>query len=275
MPQTDGRKPRAAWRGAKQHRIWTAETDETGSIGEDIAQDKELTKKLLRQVGVPVPQGRVAQTADEACRIAREIGFPVVLKPRDANHGRGISFDLMTCEGITEAFDHAAGENSTGTTGVIVEQFARSSSPLAGRRRSAHRGDSRPKRCRGRERSQHDRGTDRRGESRSARGENYTDKLDTMALNEAAKLRLKRQGLTPDSILSQGQEIIVCYNGDLTTDETSEVHPAVAERAVLAANCGLEHRWNGCHRRGHQPPARRARWGHHRGQCRTIPVDTR
>ncbi|GDY07263.1 cyanophycin synthetase [Planctomycetia bacterium] len=222
--------------GAKQHRIWTAETDETGSIGEDIAQDKELTKKLLRQVGVPVPQGRVAQTADEACRIAREIGFPVVLKPRDANHGRGISFDLMTCEGITEAFDHALGENSTGTTGVIVEQFARGAAHrllvVGDRLIAAIRGQSDV--VVGNGRSTIAELIDEANRD-PRRGENYTDKLDTMALNEAAKLRLKRQGLTPDSILSQGQEIIVCYNGDLTTDETSEVHPAVAERAVLAA----------------------------------------
>ncbi len=222
--------------GAKQHRIWTAETDETGSIGEDIAQDKELTKMLLRQVGVPVPQGRVAQTADEACQIAREIGFPVVTKPRDANHGRGISFDLRTCEGITEAFDHALGENSAGTTGVIVEQFARGPAHrllvVGDRLIAATRGQSDVVIGDGRSTI-----TELIDEANRdpRRGENYTDKLDTMALNEAAELRLKRKGLTRESVLEVGQEIIVCVNGDLTTDETSEVHPAVAERAVLAA----------------------------------------
>ncbi len=222
--------------GAKQHRIWTAETDQTGSIGEDIAQDKELTKMLLRQVGVPVPQGRVAQTADEACQIAREIGFPVVLKPRDANHGRGISFDLRTCEGITEAFDHALGENSAGTTGVIVEQFARGPAHrllvVGDRLIAATRGQSDV--VIGDGRSTITELIDEENRD-PRRGENYTDKLDTMALNEAAELRLKRQGLTRESVLEVGQEIVVCVNGDLTTDETGEVHPAVAERAVLAA----------------------------------------
>ena len=222
--------------GAKQHRIWTAETDETSSIGEDIAQDKELTKTLLRQVGVPVPQGRVAQTSEEACQVAHEIGFPVVVKPRDANHGRGISFNLTTCEGITEAFDHALRENSAGTTGVIIEQFARG---------PAHRllvvGDRLIAAIRGQSDVVIGDGHSTIAElieeanRDPLRGENYTDKLDTMALNKAAELRLKREGLTPDSVLEVGREIVVCYNGDLTTDETSEVHPAVAERAVLAA----------------------------------------
>ena len=222
--------------GARQHRIWTAETDETSSIGEDIAQDKELTKTLLRNVGVPVPQGRVAQTADEACAVAREIGFPVVLKPRDANHGRGISIDLMTCEEIAGAFDRAHRENSEKTMGVIVEQFARG---------QAHRLLVVGNRLVAAARGQNDVVT---GDGRSTlaelieeanrdprRGENYTDLLDMIKLNEVALVMLKRKGLTPDSVPAAGQEVIVKVNGDLTTDVTDKVHPAVAERAVLAA----------------------------------------
>ena len=222
--------------GARQHRIWTAETDETSSIGESVAQDKELTKLLLRNVGVPVPRGRVAESPEEACEVAREIGFPVVIKPRDANHGRGISFDLTTCEGINEAFNHALKENSAGTSGVIVEQFARGPAHrllvVGNRLIAATRGQSDVVIGDG-----HSTITELIDEANRdpRRGENYTDKLDTMALNEAAEARIKRKGLTRDSVLKVGQEIVVCVNGDLTTDETSEVHPAVAERAVLAA----------------------------------------
>lgn len=222
--------------GARQHRIWTAETDQTSSIGENVAQDKELTKMLLRSVGVPVPRGRVAQSPEEACAVAREIGFPVVIKPRDANHGRGISFDLTTCEGITEAFEHALRENSPGASGVIVEQFARGTAHrllvVGNRLIAATRGQSDVVIGNG-----HNTITELIEEANRdpRRGENYTDKLDTMALNEAAEARIKRKGLTRDSILEVGQEVVVCVNGDLTTDETSEVHPAVAERAVLAA----------------------------------------
>lgn len=222
--------------GARQHRIWTAETDQTSSIGEDIAQDKELTKKLLRAVGVPVPQGRVAETADEAWAAAQAIGFPVVIKPRDANHGRGISFELTTREQMVEAFDLALRENKEGTSGVIVEQFARG---------LAHRllvvGDRLVAAARG----QMDIVT---GNGKSTitelveeenrdprRGQNYTDPLGMIELTDVAILELKRQGLTVDSIPAAGQEVLLRLNGDMTTDETCDVHPAVAERAVLAA----------------------------------------
>ncbi len=222
--------------GAKQHRIWTAETDQTSSIGEDIAQDKELTKMLLRQVGVPVPQGRVVQTSEEACTAAREIGFPIVIKPRDANHGRGISFDLMTCEEIAEAFDLARRENKEGTTGIIIEQFARG---------AAHRllvvGDRLIAAARGQDESVVGNGRSTIAElvdeanRDPLRGANYTDPLSPMELDEITLLELKRNGLTPDSVPTPGQKVVIKYNGDLTTDETSKVHPAVAERAVLAA----------------------------------------
>jgi cyanophycin synthetase len=80
--------------GAKQRRIWTAETDRTSAIAEGIASDKDLTKELLAAVGVPVPQGRAAKDADEAWEIAQDLGLPVVVKPSDGNHGRGVSLDL-------------------------------------------------------------------------------------------------------------------------------------------------------------------------------------
>ncbi len=222
--------------GARQHRIWTAETDQTSSIGEDIAQDKELTKKLLRAVGVPVPQGRVAETADEAWAAAQTIGFPVVIKPRDANHGRGISFELTTREQMVEAFELALRENKEGTSGVIVEQFARG---------LAHRllvvGDRLVAAARGQMDVVIGNGRSTitelvEEENRDPRrGENYTDPLGLIGLADVAILELKRQGLTVDSIPAAGQEVLLRLNGDMTTDETCDVHPAVAERAVLAA----------------------------------------
>src|SRR4051794_40345115 len=77
--------------GARQRRIWTAETDRTGAIAEAIAQDKDLTRELLRGVGVPVPEGRPVADADDAWAAAREVGGAVVVKPRRGNHGRGVT----------------------------------------------------------------------------------------------------------------------------------------------------------------------------------------
>ena len=222
--------------GSRQHRIWTAETDQTSSIGEDIAQDKELTKTLLRSVGVPVPQGRVAESADDAWSAALEIGFPVVIKPRDANHGRGISFELETREAINVAFELALRENKAGTSGVIVEQFARG---------EGHRllvvGDRLIAASRGQVDAVVGNGRNTiaelvEEENRDPRrGENYTDPLSLIKFDDVVLLELDRKGLTTESIPAEGQRVILALNGDLTTDETQDVHPAVAERAVLAA----------------------------------------
>src|SRR3954452_18410947 len=69
--------------GARQRRILTAETDRTGAIAEAVAQDKELTRTFLRAVGVPVPEGRAVESVEDAWEAAREVGVPVVVKPRD------------------------------------------------------------------------------------------------------------------------------------------------------------------------------------------------
>ncbi len=103
--------------GIKQRRIWTAETDRTSAIAESIAQDKELTKTLLRAGGIPVPAGRIVNDVADAWEAASEVGLPVVVKPRDANHARGVSVNLTTREQVEEAFQVAL----QWRTGVIVE----------------------------------------------------------------------------------------------------------------------------------------------------------
>ena len=107
--------------GAKLRRVQAAETDRTGAIAETIAQDKELTRTLLKAVGVPVPEGRPASDADDAWAAACDIGVPVVVKPRDGNQGRGVATNLTTREQIVAAFQAALAESKQ----VIVEKFAR------------------------------------------------------------------------------------------------------------------------------------------------------
>ena len=80
--------------GVRQHRICAAETDRTGAIAETIACDKELTKRLLRAVGVPVPEGRLVSDAQDAWRAAGELNSPVVVKPINGNHGRAVFIGL-------------------------------------------------------------------------------------------------------------------------------------------------------------------------------------
>src|SRR5690606_16799656 len=108
--------------GKHQRRIWTAETDATSALAECIASDKDLTKQLLRAVGVPVPRGRPVESPADAWEAAEEIGLPVAVKPRKANHARGISLDLTTKEEVLAAYEFAMVDGDY--TGVMVEQFA-------------------------------------------------------------------------------------------------------------------------------------------------------
>ncbi|MFH2203677.1 MAG: cyanophycin synthetase [Elusimicrobiota bacterium] len=93
--------------GAQQQRIQATLSGRTSALGVEIADDKFLTKKLLRRVGVPVPQGAVVDSAAEAAAAAEDLGFPVTIKPLVGNHGRGISVCVAGKEGVGPAYESA------------------------------------------------------------------------------------------------------------------------------------------------------------------------
>src|SRR5450432_1322840 len=105
--------------GKAQRRIWTAETDRTSAVAESIAHDKELTRQLLTQVGVAVPEGRFVSNAEDAWAAAQEIGLPVVVKPQSGNKGRGVSIQLEDRESVLHAF--AIAEKEFVASRVVVE----------------------------------------------------------------------------------------------------------------------------------------------------------
>ena len=82
--------------GARQRRIMGSITSRTGFLAEAISRDKSLTRQLLRQLGIPVPPGRLVTDADDAWAAACELGLPVVVKPRDEDCGIGVSLMLKT-----------------------------------------------------------------------------------------------------------------------------------------------------------------------------------
>jgi cyanophycin synthetase len=94
--------------GRKQQRVRAAITGRTSFLGVEAAGDKDLTKVLLLQAGVPVPRGGVTTTAQGAVKAADSVGYPVVVKPLDGNHGRGVSVGLMSKEEVCWAFEQAA-----------------------------------------------------------------------------------------------------------------------------------------------------------------------
>ena len=115
---TEGSLVQFGW-GSRQRRIQAAETDRSSAIAEAIAQDKELTKTLLHAAGVPVPEGRPVTSFEDACTVAAELGWPLVVKPRDGNRGKGVTVNIATEDHLLLAYN-AAREISFA---VMVERY--------------------------------------------------------------------------------------------------------------------------------------------------------
>ncbi len=107
--------------GKYQKRIQATITSETNHIAVEISCDKEDTHNLLNDLGLPVPQQYMIYGAKDAIRAARKMGYPVVLKPLNANHGRGVSINLTTDEEVETAFDVAKEQGTS--RAVLVESY--------------------------------------------------------------------------------------------------------------------------------------------------------
>jgi len=104
--------------GSKQRRIQATITDRTSALGVEIADEKYRTKELLRRAGIPVPEGAIAESLEEAARMADSIGYPVAVKPEVGHHGKGITARVSDAEGLATAFVSAQRH----CTSVIVEK---------------------------------------------------------------------------------------------------------------------------------------------------------
>ncbi|WP_050606163.1 cyanophycin synthetase [Ruegeria sp. 6PALISEP08] len=107
--------------GKYQKRIQATITSETKHISVEISCDKEDTHNLLNDLGLPVPQQRMVYSAREAVRAAARIGHPVVVKPLDANHGRGVSINLNSDEEVEAGFAEA--KEHSRSRAILVESF--------------------------------------------------------------------------------------------------------------------------------------------------------
>jgi cyanophycin synthetase len=218
--------------GRAQRRIWTAETDDTSAVAEEIAQNKQLTRQLLAAVGLRVPEGRDVASPDDAWDAAQNIGLPVVVKPRDGNHGRGVSIDLHDAAEIRGAFELASREGS----GVMVERMIPGTQHrvlvVKDRVVAVSRGEA--------ERVTGDgihsvRELVDKANQHPMRGINEQLPLSPLELDEIARELLNRQGFEPNSIPPQGKQVTLHYNGDFTTDVTDDLHPDLAEQCIMAA----------------------------------------
>ena len=228
----DGNLVQLGYAGAMR-RIWTAETDQTSAIAETISRDKDLTKELISSVGVPVPEGREVDSADDAWEAAEDIGVPVVVKPTDGNHGRGVFIDLTTREEVAKAYAIAVEEGS----GVLVERSIQGIEHrllvVGGKLVAANRSDLITVTGDGQS-TVHELiasqvNTDPR------RGVTELHPLSLIRVDAAAKIELERQGLNGDSVPTAGREVLIQRNANHAFDCTDEVHPDTAQVVALAA----------------------------------------
>jgi cyanophycin synthetase len=223
--------------GAKQRRICTAETGSTSAIAESIAQDKELTRSLLRVVGVPVPRGEVVTSEEEAWEIAQEIGVPVVVKPQYGNHGRGVATNLVTREQVVAAYRAAREEEST----IIVEKFAPGDDyrllVVGGKLVAAARRE--PANVIGDGESTVEQLVNLVNQD-PRRSDGHATSLSRIPLDAVSLAVIQEQGFTLNSIPPAGQKVLIRRNANLSTggtamDVTDLVHPDVARQAIDAA----------------------------------------
>ncbi len=244
---TSGSLVQFGW-GSRQRRIQAAETDRSNAIAEAIAQDKDLTKKLLNAAGVPVPFGRPVEDAEDAWVATREAGGPVVIKPRDGNQGKGVAVNVRRRQEVLAA--HAAASEIS--SDIMVEQYIPGHDyrllvvgehvVAAARRESPHVIGN---------------GVDTIAQLVEAvnkdprRGEGHATSLTKIRFDEIALATLDKQGYTADSVTPKGKRVVLRNNANLSTggtatDVTDDVHPEVAAHAVVAARmvgldiCGVD-----------------------------------
>ena len=228
----DGNLVQLGYAGAMR-RIWTAETDQTSAIAETISRDKDLTKELISSVGVPVPEGREVDSADDAWDAAENIGLPVCVKPTDGNHGRGVFIDLTTREEVAKAYAIAVEEGS----GVLVERSIQGIEHrllvVGGKLVAANRSDLITVTGDGKSTVQELIASQVNTDPR--RGVTELHPLSLIRVDTAARMELERQHLTPEDIPAAGREVLIQRNANHAFDCTDEVHPDTAQVVALAA----------------------------------------
>ncbi len=229
--------------GRYQQRIQATVTSRTSHIAVELASDKEETNRILGNLGLPVPQQRLVQTAEDAVAAAERIGYPVVVKPFNANHGRGISIHLTGSEQVAEAFDTAREHSRS----VIVESFITGEDhrmlvingelvAVALRVPGHVVGDG----VHTIEQLVDEVNRDPR------RGIGHEKVLTRLTFDHQAETLLSDKGFTRETVPADGERVFLRLTGNLSTggtatDVTDQVHPDNIEMAVRAVKAiGLD-----------------------------------
>jgi len=230
--------------GRYQKRIQATLSSRTGILGVELASDKEGTKQILGDMGVPVPRGTVISYLDDLKDAVDAVGgFPIVIKPLDGNHGRGITIDINDWDVAEEAYDAAKDVSQ----GVIVERFyrGRDHRVLVIGGKVAAVAERVPAHVVGDGVSTIDQLVQKTNED-PRRGEGHDNLLTRIEIDRTSWQLLDRKGYTLDTVLPAGE---MCYlratanlsTGGIAIDRTDDIHPDnvwVAER--IAKIVGLD-----------------------------------
>jgi cyanophycin synthetase len=226
--------------GRYQQRIRASITGKTSMLAVDAAGDKDFTKQLLAESGIPVPRGVVVRDVEEAVREARRLRYPLVTKPLDGNHGRGVTIGIKDEEqlrfGFAEALAQSKGRD------VIVEQYfdgkdhriliVNGELVAVAERVPAHViGDGTHSIAQLVEIVNQD----------PRRGVGHEKVMTRIKIDAHVTECLERNGRTPDSVPAAGEVVVLRATANLSTggtavDRTNEIHPDnvdIARRAAL------------------------------------------
>ena len=212
-------------------------TDRCGCVAVDIACNKHLTKQILFEAGIPVPRGDIAYTLRSVMVAAVAIGWPVVVKPFDANQGKGVFTNISSKKELVEAFETATRYSQA----VLVEKHIPGNDyrllVVGGKVVAA---------------------AERKApfvigngintirqlvdiENRNPlRGADHEKPLTIIRIDDMSRQVLAKSGYNEDSIPDPNKKVILRFNGNLSTggtarDCTDVVHPHNAEMAIKAA----------------------------------------
>lgn len=222
--------------GKHQQKVEATITGHTKCIGVDIAGDKVLVKQLLAESGIPVPWGGIARTEQEALEIAGQIGDAVAIKPFDGNQGKGVSLNLTTAQEVARALEMALAVSPK----AIVEKFIKGRHyriTVVGDRvvAAAERipafvvGDGQHTIAQLVEIINSD----------PLRGGSHEKPLTRISIDSVVLLVLAKRGLTPESVLAEGEIVYLRENANLSTggiavDVTGQIHPETIQLALRA-----------------------------------------
>ncbi|MDT9600806.1 cyanophycin synthetase [Sphingosinicella rhizophila] len=225
--------------GRYQQKIRASITGRTGLIATDTAGNKSLTKKLLDESGIPVPRGVAVRTAEDAVRQGLRLGFPLVTKPLDGNHGRGVTVGIMDEDQLR--FGFAAAQAEAKCRDVLVERH------FAGNDHRILVVDGRVIAVAERVPAQvvgngvsNIRQLVAKVNQDPRRGDGHEKVMTRIKIDHLVEEFIGRAGLTPDSVPPAGQLVPLRATANLSTggtaiDRTNEIHPDNAEIARRAA----------------------------------------